>query len=498
MNQFSTILATLLMTLSVFLPQISNAQAPEKMSYQAVIRNSSNKLVTNQQVGMRISILQGSASGNVVYQETQTPTTNTNGLASLEIGTGNVVKGDFSSINWTNGPYFIKTETDPAGGTNYNITGTTQLLSVPYALHAKTADSIVSQSAVNNNRGKTYLILQGDITNAEAQQRIQKNVGPNTQFIYIRNTTQLTSVSIPGVEELMELRIKKNNALNSISFPDLTKIIGGTQSNPGFSIKNNAQLASYNFNNLTSIPSGEISNTGFNNLNLNNLNSVNSFKVKANSSITSISLENIPNVKQIKILNNEDLTSISLKNLTNGKVEIENNNSLTSIDLTNLSKSSYISISSNKSLSNLSLPSLIDLNNKNRTRILFITNNSSLKSIGLDNLNNGGIVITYNKNLKSIDLPKLSKSGIIFVFNNKSLSSLSFPNLDYSSVGGFDTSENSFPSSKINTYLAKFVAANVTGVNIDLSGQTPPAPPTGQGVNDKQTLINNGNTVTTD
>ncbi|MFN5627818.1 MAG: hypothetical protein ACK48W_00905, partial [Bacteroidota bacterium] len=97
------------------------------MSYQAVIRDNSNALVTNQVVGMQISILQGSANGTAVYTETQTPTTNTNGLASIEIGSGNLVSGNFATINWANGPYFIKTETDPTGSTNYTITGTSQL-----------------------------------------------------------------------------------------------------------------------------------------------------------------------------------------------------------------------------------------------------------------------------------------------------------------------------------------------------------------------------------
>jgi hypothetical protein len=91
----------------------SFAQAPQKMSYQAVIRNSSNTLVINTQVGMQISILQGAAGGTAVYVETQTPTSNTNGLVSLEVGAGTVVSGTFAAINWSNGPYFIKTETDP-------------------------------------------------------------------------------------------------------------------------------------------------------------------------------------------------------------------------------------------------------------------------------------------------------------------------------------------------------------------------------------------------
>jgi len=110
------------------------AQTPQKMSYQAVIRNTSGALVTSTSVGMKISILQGTATGNVAYSETQIASTTANGLVSLEIGSGTVVSGTFSGIDWTNGPYFIKTETDPAGGTNYSIIGTNQLLSVPYAL----------------------------------------------------------------------------------------------------------------------------------------------------------------------------------------------------------------------------------------------------------------------------------------------------------------------------------------------------------------------------
>ena len=131
MKKIFTIAAALLMTASVW------AQSPEKMSYQAVVRDASNSLITTQVVGMQISILQGGATGTPVYVETQTQTTNANGLVSLEIGTGTLVSGDFTTIDWANGPYFIKTETDPTGGTTYTITGTSQLMSVPYALYAK-------------------------------------------------------------------------------------------------------------------------------------------------------------------------------------------------------------------------------------------------------------------------------------------------------------------------------------------------------------------------
>src|SRR6056297_2208817 len=136
MKKLFTILATVLLTASVF------AQSPNGMSYQAVIRDVSDNLITDTEVGMQISILQDSESGTEVYVETQTPTTNANGLVSIEIGSGTPVTGTFAGIDWTDGPYFIKTETDPAGATSYSITGTSQLLSVPYAMHAKTADSV--------------------------------------------------------------------------------------------------------------------------------------------------------------------------------------------------------------------------------------------------------------------------------------------------------------------------------------------------------------------
>ena len=136
MRKLFSIMSAVLLTASVF------AQLPEKMSYQAIIRNSSDQLVTNQPVEMQISIRQGTSSGAAVYVEKQNPTTNANGLVSIEIGGGSVINGSFATIDWANGPYFIQTETDPSGGTDYTISGTSQLLSVPYALHAKTAETV--------------------------------------------------------------------------------------------------------------------------------------------------------------------------------------------------------------------------------------------------------------------------------------------------------------------------------------------------------------------
>lgn len=141
MNRILHIIKLCMFTASLLLVFTLWAQPTGRMSFQAAIRNSGNALVVNQTVGMRISILQDSTNGNPVYVETHNATTNDNGLATLEIGGGNVVSGSFTGINWANGPFFLKTETDPSGGTNYNITGTSQLLSVPYALYAETSGS---------------------------------------------------------------------------------------------------------------------------------------------------------------------------------------------------------------------------------------------------------------------------------------------------------------------------------------------------------------------
>jgi len=140
-KQFFKFRLVLIITLTQVLAVTSVwAQSPAKMSYQAVIRDADNELITNQLVGIKLSILQGSPIGSEVFTEEQTPLTNANGLISIIIGDTGI---DLNSIDWGEGPYYIKIDTDPAGGTNYTITGTSQLLSVPYALHAKTAETVL-------------------------------------------------------------------------------------------------------------------------------------------------------------------------------------------------------------------------------------------------------------------------------------------------------------------------------------------------------------------
>lgn len=143
MKEIFAFLTIVLLALNMF------AQVPEKMSYQAIVHNNNDQLVTNQIVGMQISILQGSTSGTPIYIERHFPTTNDNGLVSIIIGEGVIVSGSFTTIDWNNGTYFIKTEVDLNGGANYTIEGSNQILSVPYALHSKTAEKLKSKEPIH-------------------------------------------------------------------------------------------------------------------------------------------------------------------------------------------------------------------------------------------------------------------------------------------------------------------------------------------------------------
>ena len=141
----------------------STDKTPLFFNYQTAVLNVNDEPLLNTTVSFRISILKDTSSGTSVYQETHSATTNSKGLTSFKIGNGAVVSGTFSTIKWFDAIYFLKVEADVAGATNYQDFGTTQLVSVPYALHAKTADRLtgsdsakiaskVSNEAKNDNQ----------------------------------------------------------------------------------------------------------------------------------------------------------------------------------------------------------------------------------------------------------------------------------------------------------------------------------------------------------
>lgn len=208
------------------------AQTSQKMSYQAIIRDNQDNLIIEKEIGMQITILQGSANGDVVYSELQTPITNKNGLISIEIGG----RAGFSTINWANGPYFIKIEADPTGGTNYTISGTSQLLSVPYAFFAQTAENISSNAAptitnqeptnikdysanlnciINGKGFSTNVVFEWGLTTDYG------NTSTSNQNPVTGNTAQSVSVNVAGLQAntTYHYRIKATNAVN-VSYSD--------------------------------------------------------------------------------------------------------------------------------------------------------------------------------------------------------------------------------------------------------------------------------------
>ena len=115
------------------------SQTPERFSYQVIVRDETGAPRAEQNITLFLSIVKSSVEGVAVYSEKHSIKTNMFGLVNIAVGSGMESTGDFTAIDWGADTYFLKVEIDPAGGTNYTEMGTTQLLSVPYALQAKTA-----------------------------------------------------------------------------------------------------------------------------------------------------------------------------------------------------------------------------------------------------------------------------------------------------------------------------------------------------------------------
>ncbi|WP_324677115.1 hypothetical protein [Hymenobacter sp. GOD-10R] len=126
------------------------AQVPQAMNYQGIARDEAGKLLGGKVISLRISVLTGGANGAAVYTETHKAFTNAYGSFSLPVGRGQVVKGDFASINWGGGNQYLQVEMDAAGGTNYKLMGASELLSVPYAFYAGTAARLSGETSAKS------------------------------------------------------------------------------------------------------------------------------------------------------------------------------------------------------------------------------------------------------------------------------------------------------------------------------------------------------------
>jgi uncharacterized protein (TIGR02145 family) len=229
------------------------AQAPNKFTYQAVVRNTSNQLITNTLVGIRVSLLQNSATGSVVYSETQMLSTNANGLVTMNIGEGTVVYGSFNNIDWSAGTFFLKSEIDPTGGSNYTISSTQQLLSVPYALYA-------------NEAGNSFSGDYNDLTNRPTIPQTVGELANDANYITLEQVPAQVNAdwnATSGVAEILNKpTIPSVPTVVSAFTNDAGYITGYTETDPVFTawdknyndLTNKPTLFSGNYNDLTNKP----------------------------------------------------------------------------------------------------------------------------------------------------------------------------------------------------------------------------------------------------
>ena len=197
------------------------AQSPEAFKYQAIARNASGNVIANQNVSFRVSLLETSETGTTVYVETHNLTTNNFGLANLNIGEGSPVSGNFSTIDWAADKHFLKVEMDAAGGTSYQLMGTSQLLSVPYALYSENAGNMQTYTAgtgiditgttINNTAPDQTVLLTGQgatsvsgtypnftISSTDTNTTYTAGIGIDINGITINNTAPDQIVSLTG------------------------------------------------------------------------------------------------------------------------------------------------------------------------------------------------------------------------------------------------------------------------------------------------------------
>ena len=320
--------------------------------------------------------------------------------------------------------------------------------------------------------GVTYVYFNGNITDAEAALKVQNEIGSITQFIYIENTTQLTTLDLSGVTNLVSLQIDDNQALTTLNVSNLVEV------SDELSFDDTPLLASLDLLSLEKVSVLFIDGspgvlTCLQQIDISALTEVYDLYIR-DTNVTSLSLNNLSEVFNIEFQENLNLTLLDLSGVINGnKVIITESASLTTLNLSNLS--------------------VVDSN-------LLIYDNDLLTSIDLSSLTSAvQFTIHENDQLASINLPQLTNTFSSFnLYRNVSLSSINFPSIVSFNQVYFPF--NNLDSTEVNRILNQLVAISpsFSGKNISLYDQQTAAPPTGQGVADYNTLVANGNNVFTD
>ncbi|QCE42350.1 leucine-rich repeat protein [Psychroserpens sp. NJDZ02] len=322
--------------------------------------------------------------------------------------------------------------------------------------------------------GLTYVYFNGGITDAEAVTKVQNEIGSITQFIYVENTTQLTTLDLSSVSQLITLIIDDNVALTTINISNLVEV------SQEIRFRDNPLVSSLNLSSLEKVSyylyiegSADLNTTSLQQVDFSALSDVHEFYLR-NSNVNNVDVSNLTDVYSIEFEENVNLTALDLSSITTGNaVAVYENPNLTTIDLSNL-------INTNSNLG--------------------IFNNDVLTSVDLSSLVTvSQFTISQNSQLVTINLPQLVTAASSFnLYDNISLTTITFPALTSFSQVYFPG--NNFSSSDVNTVLSQLVAISPTfsGKNVRLNNQQISAPPTGQGVADYNTLVANGNSVTTD
>ncbi|MFT3908028.1 MAG: leucine-rich repeat protein [Ferruginibacter sp.] len=378
-----------------------------------------------------------------------------------------------------------------------------------------------SLSAANNG-GLHTVVFSDSVTNTQAIVQMAAQIGPNTQEIRINNCVNLTSIDLPMVTNLVDVFIDNNPVLQNISFGNLQRVEGG------FYVNGCPTLNSFSVPVLKKIGKSQdggygffLLKTGLTNLSLplvtvisgncnisfnNNLQSVSlpvfehnsniEMSISYNPALTGISLPLLKTVDNLLTIQyNHILPSINLPSLTTiYSLYIAHTASLTAVSLPALTTvTSNFGLANDTALTNVSVPLLTTAAN------FEIRYSNALTSLSLPSLTVFENCVMYNNNaLSSVSLPALTNTGYFAIYNNANLSSVAFPALT-TIASVFNLNGNHLSSPAVNTVLNTLVSINppLVGKSFDLR-QSVAAPPTGQGLVDKATLIARPNTVSTD
>ncbi len=215
---FTTFTACLFMTGINF----TYGQQAEGINYQAVIRNSGGTVLANQNVNMKFSILSGSSSGTVEYAETKAGTTNAQGVLSTVIGTGTPTTGVWKNLTWLNGPYFIKVEADPTGGSTFADLGTSQLVSVPFA---KQSNGVVLFDNGTQNPDKMFVSHSSTYSNWGMRYNDSTDA---IQFVASGNPSASIGVSSGTIKTDGEINRTSTGTANLVPIAYGTMLANGT------------------------------------------------------------------------------------------------------------------------------------------------------------------------------------------------------------------------------------------------------------------------------